>query len=249
MTHSLNSFFKSFWLAVQFFTRWPTPQYASVSEQEMGRSLAWFPLIGLLIGLVLWALSGLQAWLPTPVVALVLLLAWVWITGALHIDGAADFADAWLGSCGHKQRALEIMKDSRIGTGGGVAIGLILLAKWVLLTELLQTDWLVLLVLIPFWARIGSLVLMMTTPYASQNGMAETMFRHLNRTIGWLWLVFALGLMLVIAPGLLLMVLAWFWVRWLLMRHLGGMNGDGAGMMTEVLEISALLILSASLIH
>ena len=249
MMDLFKDFFKPFWLAVQFFTRWPTPQYGSVSAEEMGRSLAWLPWVGLLIGLVLWALTGLQAWFSAPVVALIILLAWVWSTGGLHIDGAADFADAWLGSGGDKTRALDIMKDSRIGTGGGVAIGLILLAKWVLLTELLQADWLVLLVLIPFWARIGSLVLMMTTPYASQNGLAETMFRHLNSKIVWLWFVIALGLMVAIAPGLVLIALAWFWVRWLLMRHLGGMNGDGAGLMTEVLEISALLILSASLIH
>ncbi|HEY9018449.1 adenosylcobinamide-GDP ribazoletransferase [Thiomicrospira sp.] len=247
--NAFKRFFKSFWLAVQFFTRWPTPQYASVSSEEMGRSLAWLPLVGLFIGLGLWALTSLQAWWSESVVALIILLAWVWSTGGLHIDGAADFADAWLGSCGDKTRALEIMKDSRIGTGGGVAIGLILLTKWVLLTQLLQTDWLVLLVLIPFWARIGSLMLMMTTPYASQNGMAETMFRHLNRKMVWLWLVIALGLMIVKAPGLVLIVLAWFWVRWLLIRYLGGMNGDGAGLMTEVLEIGALLILSASFIH
>ncbi|MFA6700149.1 MAG: adenosylcobinamide-GDP ribazoletransferase, partial [Thiomicrospira sp.] len=59
--------FKSFWLAVQFFTRWPTPQFAHVSLQDMGKMMLWFPLIGALIGSVLALISGLQAWLPVQV--------------------------------------------------------------------------------------------------------------------------------------------------------------------------------------
>lgn len=239
----MSQWFKPFWLAVQFFTRWPTPQYAQVDAQDMGRALAYLPLVGLLIGVSLWALSLLQAWLPLEVVALLILLLWVWNTGALHIDGAADFADGWLGGYGDKQRALSIMKDSRIGTGGGVAIGLILLLKWVLLTELLLVEQAWWLVLIPLIARIGSLVLMITTVYASENGMAESMFRFLNPKIVWFWLAVITLLILWLQPGLVFVLVAWLWVRWLLIRTLGGMNGDGAGLMTEVLEISGLMLL------
>lgn len=239
----MKQWFKPFWLAVQFFTRWPTPQYEQVDAQDMGRALVWLPLVGAMIGLSLWLVSLLQAWLPAQVVALLILLLWVWNTGGLHIDGAADFADGWLGGYGDKQRALSIMKDSRIGTGGGLAIGLILLAKWVLLTELVQTEQAWWLVLIPLIARIGSLVLMVSTPYASENGTAESMFRFLNRKLVWLWLGVIALLMIWLQPGLVLIVFAWLWVRWILVRTLGGMNGDGAGLMTEVLEISIILVL------
>lgn len=239
----MRQWFKAFWLAIQFFTRWPTPQYEQIGEQDMGRALAWLPLVGLLIGVSLWALSLLQAWLPAEVVALLILLLWVWNTGALHIDGAADFADGWLGGHGDKQRALTIMKDSRIGTGGGVAIGLILLLKWVLLTELLLTGQAWWLVLIPLIARVGSLVLMTTTVYVSENGMAESMFRFLNPQMVWFWLALVALLIFWLQPGLVFVIVAWWWVRWLLMRTLGGINGDGAGLMTEVLEISMVLAL------
>lgn len=242
---------KPFWLALQFFTRWPTPQFAEVSEQDMGRALAWLPVIGVLIGGLLWAVSLLNGWLPSTLVALLILVLWVWQTGALHIDGAADFADGWLAGCGNRERALEVMKDSRIGTGGGVAIGLLLLAKWVLLVELLNADLALWLLVIPLLARVSSLVLMVTTDYASQNGMAESMFRCLNRPIVWIWLALSVAFVLVLQPGLVVLIAGWFWIRWIIVRTLGGMNGDSAGMMTELMELFAMfgLISLAYLIY
>ncbi|MDY0136507.1 MAG: adenosylcobinamide-GDP ribazoletransferase [Thiomicrospira sp.] len=243
--------FKSFWLAVQFFTRWPTPQYERVEAQDMGKMLLWFPLIGALIGSVLALISGLQAWLPAQVVALLILVAWVWQTGGLHIDGAADFCDAWLGSCGDQARALTIMKDSRIGTGGGVAIGLILLSKWVLLSALLETQQnapiLLWLMAIPIIARIGSLVLIATTSEVQQAGREVTMFTHLSKRGVAIWGGLALVVMLVIQPILLLLIAVAWLLRRTIQRTLGGMNGDSAGLMTETLEISALLLIVLSL--
>ncbi len=243
--------FKSFWLAVQFFTRWPTPQYERVEAQDMGKMLLWFPLIGALIGSVLALISGLQAWLPAQVVALLILVAWVWQTGGLHIDGAADFCDAWLGSCGDQARALTIMKDSRIGTGGGVAIGLILLAKWVLLSALLETQQnthiLLWLMAIPIIARIGSLVLIATTSEVQQAGREVTMFTHLSKRGVAIWGGLALVVMLVIQPILLLLIAVVWLLRRTIQRTLGGLNGDSAGLMTEMLEISALLLVVLSL--
>ncbi|UQB41570.1 adenosylcobinamide-GDP ribazoletransferase [Thiomicrospira microaerophila] len=236
---------KSFWLALQFFTRWPTPQFAQVTEQDMGRALAWLPIIGLMIGAGLWLLSLVQFALPTSVVALLILAFWVWQTGALHIDGVADFADGWLAGCGNQQRALEVMKDSRIGTGGGVAIALLLLAKWVLLVELLTLDLAVWLVLIPLVARVASLVLMVTTSYASQHGMAESMFRCLNRKWVVFWGLLVVLLLLVLQPGLFVLGLVWWWIRFVIVRTLGGMNGDTAGMMTELIELAMMLGLIA----
>ena len=242
---------KPFWLALQFFTRWPTPQFAQVSLQDMGKMLLWFPLVGALIGGVLALVSSVQAWLPAQIVALLILVAWVWQTGGLHIDGAAAFCDAWLGSCGDQARALTIMKDSRIGTGGGVAIGLILLAKWVLLSALLETQQntpiLIWLIAIPIIARIGSLVLIATTSEVQQAGREMTMFTHLSKRGVAIWGGLTLVVMFVIQPILLVLIAVVWWVRRTIQRTLGGINGDSAGLMTETLEISALLLVVLSL--
>jgi adenosylcobinamide-GDP ribazoletransferase len=244
---------KPFWLALQFFTRWPTPQFDQISLQDMGRMLLWFPLIGALIGGVLALVSSLQAWLPAQVVALLILVAWVWQTGGLHIDGAADFCDAWLGSCGDQARALTIMKDSRIGTGGGVAIGLILLSKWVLLTALLDVQqsaqMLVWLVLIPLLARVGSLGLIATTSEVQQAERGAGMFSHLSKKGVAIWSGFALVLVVLIQPLLLLLIAVAWLTRRTIQRTLGGFNGDSAGLMTETLEISALLLILISVSH
>jgi len=234
---------KSLTLVFQFFTRLPTPQHELVNEEDMGQALSWLPFVGLVIGLMLWIVSLLNGMVSAEVTAVLILAFWVWVTGTLHIDGAADFADAWLGAPHDHQRALEIMKDSRIGTGGGVAIGLILLAKWVLLVELLDADLAVWLLMVPVLARVGSLVLMVTTPFASQNGMAETMFQYLNHNSVWAWLGAAALLVLFSAPILLLLIFVWFSLRAQMQKTLGGMNGDSAGLQTEVMEIVALLLL------
>lgn len=234
---------KPFGLAFQFFTRLPTPQFDFVNDEEMGDALTWLPVVGFFIGLMLWAVSLLNGFLSPEVAAALILAFWVWVTGALHIDGAADFADAWLGSCGNQERALEIMKDSRIGTGGGTAIGLILLFKWVLLVELLQEELAIWLLMIPVFARVGSLMLMISTPFASQNGMAESMFQYLNKNAVWVWFGFVSLVALFGAPVLFLLVFFWMGLRAQIIRSLGGMNGDSAGMQTEVMEIAALLLL------
>ncbi len=234
--------FKVFFLAVQFLSRFPTPQYASISAIEMGRSISWFPVVGALIGMLLVGVAQLEFWLPPEVAAGLVLAVWIWSTGALHLDGLADTADGWLGGVGDHQRALEIMKDSRIGTGGGVALVGLLLLKWSLLVVVIEYQAWWFLLVAPVVGRVASIGLMPVTRYVSLNGIAEQMFLHLNERLIWLW-VFALTVSLFwFSPGLLVGVfLTWFWMRWVMVRITGGMTGDTAGAMTEVIELAFLL--------
>jgi adenosylcobinamide-GDP ribazoletransferase len=231
-------FFKPFWLAVQFLTRLPTPHYATVSAQEMGKAIAWFPLVGAIIGAGLVAVAQFNAVLPAHIVAGLVLAFWVWVTGALHLDGLADTADGWLGGTGNPQRALEIMKDSRIGTGGGVALGLMLLLKWSVLVVVIEHQAWWFLALAPVIGRIASIALMPVTAYVSANGIAEQMFNHLNR--GWvgLWVLGLLLGLLWLHPGLAIgLILAWLWIRKTMQTITGGMTGDTAGATTELMEL------------
>ncbi|MEM0944986.1 MAG: adenosylcobinamide-GDP ribazoletransferase, partial [Pseudomonadota bacterium] len=107
--------------AVQFLTRLPVPA-PGWEEDRLARAMRWFGAVGLLVG----ALTGALWWaasvaLPAPVAAGLAIAGGIWLTGALHEDGAADTADA-LGGHASRERALEIMRDSRIGTYGAAAL-------------------------------------------------------------------------------------------------------------------------------
>ncbi|MEA1989456.1 MAG: adenosylcobinamide-GDP ribazoletransferase [Pseudomonadota bacterium] len=239
---------KAFWLALQFMTRLPTPQFETVSAQDMGRSIQYFPIVGLIVGLALLATAQLHMLLPTEIVAALVLVIWAWITGALHLDGLADTADGWLGGVANHKRALEIMKDSRIGTGGGVALGLILLLKWLALIYVIEAELWLWLLFIPLIARVAAIGLMPFTQYVSLQGLAEEMVLNLNRWGVYLWLTLVVIVMTYYAWLVLLwLIVVWFWMRWLMIRITGGMTGDTAGAMTEVMEVAIMLGLIASL--
>lgn len=239
---------KAFWIAIQFMSRLPTPQFESISNKEMGQSILYFPIVGLIVGGFLVATAQLQSILPNEIVAGLVLTVWAWITGGLHLDGLADTADGWLGGVGDKQRALEIMKDSRIGTGGGVALGLILILKWLALSYLIEAQLWWWLLFIPLIGRVAAIGLMPLTQYVSQQGLAEEMVLHLNRKGVFIWLGFVLFMLAWQAwPVAIGLVLVWIWMRWLMIRITGGMTGDTAGAMTEVMELATMLGLIALL--
>jgi len=233
---------KAFWLALQFMSRLPTPQFETITAKEMGRSISYFPVVGLIIGVFLVVTAQLSLFLPTELVAGLVLVMWAWITGGLHLDGLADTADGWLGGVGNQKRALEIMKDSRIGTGGGVALGLILLLKWLALSHLIEAQLWVWLLFVPVIGRIASISLMPLTQYVSLQGLAEEMVLNLNRWAVFTWLGLSLVLLAWFAwPLVILLVAVWLWMRWLMIRITGGMTGDTAGAMTEVMELAVMI--------
>ena len=120
-------------IALQFFTRVPVPARVGFEPAWLNASARHFPLVGLLVGAVaaLALAVGSQA-LGTAIGVWLSIAATVWLTGAFHEDGLADTCDA-LGGAVSRERALEIMKDSRIGTYGAVGLLLVLGLKACLL--------------------------------------------------------------------------------------------------------------------
>src|SRR4030067_260313 len=106
---------RSFFIAVQFLTRFPLPAFDRPKGRDAGRSLLFYPLVGLLIGAVLVALNEAAAGAAESVRAALLLAAWVIVTGGLHLDGLADSADAWVGGLGDPGRTPALLKDPRSG--------------------------------------------------------------------------------------------------------------------------------------
>ena len=127
---TLQKHWNLFWTAWTFYTRIPVPFTIAHSDQSLQHSRCYFPLVGLLIGLVSAGSFLLAAFVwNTMIAVLISMFLSIWITGAFHEDGLADSMDA-LGGGWTKDRILEIMKDSRIGTFGTVALILILSFKF-----------------------------------------------------------------------------------------------------------------------
>lgn len=161
LRHELRLFF----VALQYFTRLPTPRLQHFEPAWLSQSVRYFPVAGWIVGLigaaVLWL--GAQA-LPMPIAALLALAATVTVTGAFHEDGLADTFDA-LGGHVPRERALEIMRDSRIGTYGAAALGIALLLRWQSLTVLPLLPAMAMLVCAHALARAGAASLMASLPY------------------------------------------------------------------------------------
>ncbi|HEY4392033.1 MAG TPA: adenosylcobinamide-GDP ribazoletransferase, partial [Paenibacillus sp.] len=124
--------------AFQFLSRFPVRAELDFTPELLKRSAKYYPLVGAAIGIVIWII-GVVASLALPVlpVSVILLIAWVWLTGGLHLDGWMDSADAFL-SYRPREKMLEIMKDSRVGAMGVLACVLLLLFKMTLLATLLS---------------------------------------------------------------------------------------------------------------
>ncbi|GLQ88499.1 adenosylcobinamide-GDP ribazoletransferase [Dyella flagellata] len=230
-------------LAIGFLTRLPVPVHAYDDVRTKAASLAWYPLVGVLIGLLLGVLAWLLRDTPSMLSAALLVAAWVALTGALHLDGLADSADAWIGGMGDREKTLAIMKDPRSGPAGVVALVLALMLKFAALASLGPTPWAALL-LAPTLARAGLAALFLTTPYVRSGGLGTALADAPRQACGLALLLTAVGCALFGGRGLLALLLAaavfGIW-RQACLTRLGGCTGDTAGALAEMLEVALLV--------
>ena len=229
-------------LAIQFLTRLPTPQVKDFHDDDLSRAAVYYPLVGAIIGVLLalplYALDG-RPWLA----GVLALLLWVWVTGALHLDGLGDVADAFGAAHRDPQRFLDVLKDPHMGVFGVVTLVMQLLLKFVLLAELAASPLWFGIVLVPAWARWGTLWWSRLLPSLHGAGMAERFSWQLSLRSMWLWAVLLAAVTLFTAWPLLLALglvplIAAYW-----RRRLGGISGDCLGASVEVSESLLLLAL------
>lgn len=235
-----------FWIAVQFLSSLPVRLAGMPEPAQLGRSLLFYPLVGLLFGGVLWGLDALLSGAPVLLHAALLLTAWVLLSGGLHLDGLADSADAWLGGFGDRERTLLIMKDPRSGPIAVVTLVLVLLLKFSAVLALVEQQQALALLVVPVLGRGALLGLFLTTPYVRAGGLGQALADHLPRRAGW-QVLFAVALGSVLLAGwaglgaLLVAVLTFIGLRRMMLRRLGGCTGDTAGALLELLEMAVLV--------
>ena len=236
-------------IALQFLTRLPVPNIGEVSDEQVGRSLLFYPVVGLIIG----GLLALVAWLTEgssdSVRAVLLLIIWTLITGALHIDGLADSADAWVGGYGDKEKTMDIMKDPYAGPAGVTVILLVLIAKYVSLEVLLSQSNYIILVLVPMLARVMMPLLLLTTDYVRKNGLGSALAVHHPKCASQ-WIILSCGLLTVIVAGssgvwlLATLGIVFLYLRRVMIQRIGGTTGDTLGAMVELSEAVGLIALA-----
>jgi adenosylcobinamide-GDP ribazoletransferase len=231
----------------------PVPGLPPMKEATVARAMVAFPVVGLLIG-ACGAGAGLVAgWLfGEPLRAVAVVVAWMVVTWGLHLDGLADSADA-LFSFRSRERKLEIMKDSRIGTMGSLALISAVLLKVGALYSLGPLWWIGAL-LAPMWGRWSDIYGIFFFPAAREGGMGRNFNEQVRRRDFIFATISALLIGGLILPpwgalvGLVVLVAAHLLARWMV-GVLGGLTGDTYGALSEVGEIVVLLSLAALIYH
>ena len=224
---------KTLIVALGFLTRLPMPR-VDADEADFAAAIRLYPVVGLVIGVIVAGAGWLGAQVDPWTGALAALVAWVWATGALHLDGLADLSDGLGAAHGDRSRLLSVMADPHIGSFGVVALAMQLIAKLVLLHRVPPGGWAV-VALIPVAARIGPLVWARLLPPLRPGGLGALVARAVRPLdlIGWTIAVLVLGLLyppLATAPLAILILSLWF------RRKLGGVTGDVHGAGIELTE-------------
>lgn len=232
--------------AVRFLTIVPVPGKGLDGPDAVGRAAAWFPLVGLALGLALAVADRIFIRLFPPLLsALLVLTAWKLLTGGLHLDGLADCLDGL--AARDADRALAIMRDSRIGTFGALGLIFLLLLALVALAELPWAARERTLLLAPLAGRYAPLLLARSFgPASPDRGYGAAFIRAVSGTA----LLVGGAIVAVVAGaifwphGLIAVAVAlgaaWV-VGWVFARRFRGLTGDGLGAAVEVAELGVLL--------
>lgn len=243
-------------VATQFLTRLPMPELRDYQPQWLHQSSRHFPAVGLLLGLLCALVFWLGTLLFSPLVAAVASTAFgIKMTGAFHEDGLADTCDG-LGGGLTRERALTIMKDSRLGTFGTLGLVMAVLLKVALLASMPTALALAALVIGHCGSRLLCISLIALLPYGGdiEHAKAKPMAQQLTAAQGIIaafWLALALLIAGIIWPAAMATIPAWQWsltlllaiyatdyMRRLLRRRLNGYTGDGLGATQQLTELA-----------
>ena len=233
-----------FWTALRFLTILPVPFRRETDDVALGKSLTYFPLVGLVLGAILLGLHyGLSVFLPSSVVTALVITALVILTGAHHLDGFMDTCDGLVTGKSTEEK-LAIMSDSKVGAFGIAGTVLLILLKYVSLSAASVLPALLLMPALSRWAMVSAIF---AFPYAKASGMGSVFKQGAN----WQRLTLSTVVTLLIAIVLLkwwalalfaALCLIIFIIAGYFRSRLGGLTGDVYGAINEISEVLVLLL-------
>ncbi len=249
ITIKIRTQFVYFFAALRFFTRLPVPAWVGHSQDQLNHAARYFPLVGILIGLIAATVTLLAALvLPVSIAVVLGMAASVLATGAFHEDGFADTCDGFGGGW-DKAQVLAIMKDSRVGSYATLGVTLLLLAKWNALLEIDATFKMPMLGLTLIAAntvsRLASTSLIFTLDYVREDASAKAKPLAVRMAPYELLIATLTGLapcILLPANHLLVALVAVALCTWLaaryFVRRIGGYTGDCLGATQQIAELA-----------
>lgn len=232
-----------FFGALRFFTRLPVPGWVGHSSEALDRATRYFPMVGLLVG----GMAGMAFLLaalvwPPPLAVIVAMVTSLWVTGGFHEDGWTDTVDGFGGGW-QKEQILTIMKDSRIGSFGAIALTMILLSKFCALLEFETLEVPLVLLAGHTVSRFAATTLLRGLSYVRDEGKAKPLATRI--TDGELAFAGGTALLplLFLDPrqallGCLFAVIATGWLARLFRRRIGGYTGDCLGATQQLAEVA-----------
>ncbi len=234
-------------ILIQFMTRIPVFVNVEYDEEKLGKSIKYFPLVGAIIGIFLYGINILAGKITVnrQIAAIIIIIAEIFITGLIHIDGLADTADG-LFSYAEKEKILEIMKDSRVGTNGAVALILYFMTKVILLSEI-RPEY---IILYPVISRLSTSINAGLGEYARKNGMSNEIIAKNSKKEAGISIIITMILSFIIlkVKGLIILIFAILFILLLMKgvkRKIGGITGDTMG---ASLELTSILVLLAGVV-
>lgn len=234
---------KRFLIALQFLTIVPVRVKPPVEEKDFGASLICFPLVGFLIGLVL-ILSAVPLSSFPLIQAAVILIISIILTGGIHLDGFADTCDGFYGT-GPKEKILEVMRDSRIGTMGVAGVVSLLIMKFSLIASFSNAVLWKALILMGVFSRWVQVFACCSASYIRETGKAKCFVEHATKKELFVGLLFTTALFLLFLKlrGLILFFASFlpvFLFLGYIKKKIGGITGDTIGALSEFAEVSLL---------
>lgn len=242
-----------FFTALRFLTRIRVPGSLPHSADGLDAAARYFPLVGLVVGAIGALVYAVSVYLWTPAIAVLMaMLTTVMLTGAFHEDGFADTCDGFGGGW-QRERVLEIMKDSRIGTYGALGLGLLMALKFLALEALDNAGLVVAALLVGHtWSRLLAISYLIDLPYVRDDDSAKSkpLATQLSGNAFRFAIVTALPLVLLISLWQFLAVavvlLLWRWYfSYRMTQRIGGYTGDCLGAAQQVAEVLIYLVLVA----
>lgn len=239
---------KQFITAWQFLTIIPIKRGVEVTSESLGKSMASFPLVGLVLGLFIAALDTAYSRLfPANFASALLLVSYIAMYGGFHLDGLVDTVDGLVGGR-DREHALKIMKESTIGAIGVVTLVLLLLLKYAAIASLIGDARIGAIILMPVIGRWAEVIMVYGSRYAREGtGLGKPFTEYVTKrevvvatlitvVISWFTLNYV-GLLIILATFLLVL-----WMKSYFKKKLGGITGDLLGFGGEISELLMLVI-------
>ena len=241
----IKNYILAFKIAWSMMTAIPLFRKFEFIDGLNGKSASLYPLIGLILGVVTFIFYKLAIIVFLENIALTLsFIIFTLSTGGLHLDGFADISDA-ISSYAPKAKAIEILKDPRIGALGAVKLIILLLLKW----QLFSSINIYYFIAVPLLARVGAVYAMYNFPYLSTGSMAIKHKREINiidLIVATLFTLLSIPIIGNLSYYLLIIpFLVAFIISKKIIRKIGGLNGDSYGYIIEINEVVLMLLIIA----